>query len=261
MAGPNPQAALALFIDRMLAHSSLDDKASQALLALPLREVSLAAHQPLARSAQATSDGWLVVDGLIGHVAQTDDGLRQIQELFVPGEMANLAAMMLPPRRCALEAVTKSRLVGISHAALRRVAAEHPTVAIAFAREVLRAKDILANWLLNVGRRDARARVIHFLCEMAVRYRVSSHGAGAGADFVLPMTQEQLGDALALTPVHINRTLKSLREDGLVTILRRQVSIANWAALASAGEFDPSYLSIDALDDDFHPRPSKLTSI
>jgi CRP-like cAMP-binding protein len=215
-------------------------------------------HCRCARSAQASHDAWLIVDGLIGHIAQTDDGLRQIQELFVPGEIANLAAMMLPRRRCALEAVTKSRLVGIPHAALRNIAVERPALAVAFAREVLRAKEILANWLLNVGRRDARARVIHFLCEMAVRYRVSSRGAGA--DFVLPMTQEQLGDALALTPVHINRTLKTLREEGLVTMVRRQVSIADWSALASAGEFDPSYLRVDALDGDPQFRPSNRTS-
>jgi CRP-like cAMP-binding protein len=259
MAVSNPQSALTLFVDRLRTHSPLDELDCQALMSLPLREVSLAAHQPLARSAQATSDGWLVVDGLIGHIAQTDDGLRQIQELFVPGEVANLAAMMQPARRCALEAITKSRLVGIAHAALRRLCAERPAVAIAFAREVLRAKEIMANWLLNVGRRDARARVIHFLCEMAVRYRVTSRGSGA--DFVLPMTQEQLGDALALTPVHINRTLKSLREDGLVTMVRRQVSIDNWAALASAGEFDPSYLSVEALEDELQPRPSSRTSI
>jgi CRP-like cAMP-binding protein len=259
MAPPGTQSALALFVERLLAHSPLDENDCQALRALPSREVSLAAHQPLARSAQATSDGWLVVDGVIGHLAQTDDGLRQIQEVFVPGEMANLAAMALPARRCALEAITRSRLVGIPHVALRRIAAERPAIGVALVREVLRAKEILANWLLNVGRRDARARVIHFLCEMAVRYRVGSDGSGA--EFILPMTQEQLGDALALTPVHINRTLKSLREDGLVTMVRRQVSIDDWSALASAGEFDPSYLSVEPLDGELQLRPVSRTGI
>jgi CRP-like cAMP-binding protein len=243
MAVADNQGALSFFVARLRAHSPLDDSDRQALMALPQRELVLRAHQLLARSGEAAIHAWLVVDGLVGRIAQTDDGARQIQELVVAGELANLAAMMLPPRLCAFEAVSKSRVIAIPHAALRQLAAERPVIADAFARERLLTKEILAQWLLNIGRRDAKVRVIHFLCEFAVRSRVVSQGDSA--DFMLPMTQEQLGEALALTPVHINRTLKSLREDGLVEISRHQVRIRDWAALAAAGAFDPSYLRID----------------
>jgi CRP-like cAMP-binding protein len=259
MASPNLHETLAFFVDRLRAHSALDEHDRQALMSLPARELSLSAHQPLARSGQASSYAWLVSDGLVGRVAQTDDGLRQIQELFVPGDIADLGTMMMPTRRCAIEAITRSRMVGVPHAALRELSDARPAIALAFSREILRSQDILLQWMLNVGRRDARARVIHLICEMAVRYRVVSHGGQA--EFHLPMTQEQLGDVLALTPVHINRTLKTLREDGLVTMVRQRVTIHDWPTMARAGEFDPSYLRAEGVGEAAQARPSRLASI
>jgi CRP-like cAMP-binding protein len=98
---------------------------------------------------------------------------------------------------------------------------------------------ILAEWVMNVGRRDARQRVAHLLCELATRL-----GAANATDVVfdLPVTQTQMADATALTPVHVNRTLQSLRSDGLVDWRTRLVRLPQWDALVSLAEFDPTYL-------------------
>ena len=242
MVVPDAQRALSAFVARLRAHSPLDEGDCRALIALPLREMVVPARQPLVRPTQKSSQAWLVVEGLVGRISQTNDGLRQIQALSVPGEIANVAAMMLPARLCGFEALTKSRVIGISHDALRGLAADHPAVAAALMREALLVKEVLAQWLLNIGRREARAKVTHFLCEMAVRHHATNRGGGA--EFVLPMTQEQLGEALALTSVHINRTLKALREDRLVEIVRHEVRIHDWTAVVAAAEFDSAYLRL-----------------
>lgn len=242
MGVPDTQQALSAFITRLRGHSPLDDGDCRALMALPLREIALTARQALVRPTQKSTHAWLVIEGLIGRISQTDDGLRQIQALSAPGEIANVAAMMLPARLCGFEAVTRSRVVAISHDALRGLAADHPAIAGALMREALLVKEILAQWLLNIGRREARAKVTHFLCEMAVRYQAANRGGATS--FVLPMTQEQLGEALALTPVHINRTLKALREEKLVEVVRHEVRLFDWPAVVAAAEFDPSYLRL-----------------
>jgi CRP-like cAMP-binding protein len=102
---------------------------------------------------------------------------------------------------------------------------------------------IFREWTLNVGRRDARTRTAHLLCEFAMRLEVA--GLGEQFDYELPMTQDQLADALGLTPVHVNRTLKALEAEGLIERTRRSVRIVNWKALANVGDFDPNYLHLE----------------
>jgi CRP-like cAMP-binding protein len=95
---------------------------------------------------------------------------------------------------------------------------------------------------LNIGRRDARTRLAHLLCEVATRLQgqdlVNDHG------YELPMTQEQLADATALTNVHVNRTLKLLEEEGLIKRDRRAIRFPDWHALRAAAGFDPRYLHL-----------------
>ena len=90
--------------------------------------------------------------------------------------------------------------------------------------------------------RDARTRIAHLLCEFAVRLEASSFGERFS--YELPITQEQLGDATALTPVHVNRTLMKLEEDGLIKRTKRVITIGDWTELAKTADFEPRYLHL-----------------
>ena len=98
-------------------------------------------------------------------------------------------------------------------------------------------------WIFRLGRLDALARVSHFFCEIEAKLRAV--GRSDGAHFQLPMTQTDLSEACGITPVHMNRMLRELKERGLMEVRRDQVHIADPAALAQLGEFDPSYLFLD----------------
>jgi CRP-like cAMP-binding protein len=99
---------------------------------------------------------------------------------------------------------------------------------------------ILSEWVVNVGRRDAKTRVAHLICEMATRL----HATAGVNDFVfdLPVTQIQLAEATAMTAVHVNRTLQGLRADGLIEWHQRVIRVPQWDALVELAEFDPAYL-------------------
>ena len=68
------------------------------------------------------------------------------------------------------------------------------------------------------------------------------------ATFERRVTQEQIGDMLGLTAVHVNRTMNQLRTEGLVVIKGRTVSVPNMAELTRIGDFDATYLHDVALD-------------
>ena len=104
---------------------------------------------------------------------------------------------------------------------------------------------IFREWIANVGRRDARARIAHLLCEFSMRLDVLSCGQN-NCGYELPMTQEQLADATGLTSAHVNRTIRSLEKEGPIErTAARSIHISDWRQLASAGEFDPTYLHLD----------------
>jgi CRP-like cAMP-binding protein len=98
-------------------------------------------------------------------------------------------------------------------------------------------------WTLNIGRRDARARVAHFLCEIALRLVIDD--SMTNKTFELPMTPEQLGDALGLTAVHINRMLKGIVRDGLITRSNYTVTILDWERLVRVAGFESRYLHLN----------------
>lgn len=106
--------------------------------------------------------------------------------------------------------------------------------------ETLIDASIFREWVVNVGRRDSRARIAHLLCEMAVRLK--SNGAADDGPFDFPVTQEQLADATGLTSVHTNRTLQSLRKEGLIQLTARALTVLDWDGLSEVGDFDELYL-------------------
>lgn len=242
MTYPSNAPPLQLFVDRLIGHSPLSEEEQAAILNLPTTTFSYPAHNDIVRLGQIADQACLISSGLVGRYGQTSDGKRQFLSLHLPGEMIDLPSVVVPQSTSALNALTATNILKVPHAALRQLGVGYPMIAAAFWRDCMLDAGIVAQWLLNVGRRDARARTAHLLCELASRTR-TANGQRATA-FDLPMTQEQFGDALGLTPVHVNRVLRSLREDNIVTVGRGRVTIDDWRGLAAAGEFDATYLSV-----------------
>jgi hypothetical protein len=102
---------------------------------------------------------------------------------------------------------------------------------------------VFREWIVNVGRRNARSGLAHSLCEFARRLEVGGRAEKNG--YELPMTQEQLADALGLTPVHVNRVLREFDSQGLIVRERRFVRIPHWEKLRDAAGFNGQCLHLD----------------
>jgi CRP-like cAMP-binding protein len=228
-----------LFLDRLLTRSVLTQDEQQAVLDLPGDPMVVKARCDLVEDNERTSDAHLIVSGLVGRFGQLENGVRQLTAFYIPGDMADLQSTVRSVGIGGLQALTDATVYAVPHDAIRRLAARYPAVAEALWRDCMLDAAILMQRVLNVGRRDARARLAHIFCEMAIRY---GDGGRPTLCYDFPVTQEQLGDATALTAVHINRMLRALRVAELVSLTRGVVTIADWAKLSAVGEFDSDYL-------------------
>lgn len=236
-------SALQLFLNRLLSRSILTDEEESAVLSLRGTVKQVVAHIDFVRLGEQVDHSCIVVEGLVGRFGQNREGVRQITCLYVPGDMADLPSVVSPKSAWGLGALTRTTILRVRHADLRGIAAKHPGVAEALWRDCVADGSIFSEWVVNVGRRDALARLAHLFCEMAIRCELA--GQGNRHSFPLPITQSGLGDATGLTAVHVNRTLKELRIRSVMTMRGATVTIHNWDRLASIGEFDDGFLLLD----------------
>jgi CRP-like cAMP-binding protein len=123
---------------------------------------------------------------------------------------------------------------------LLQVMSARPAVRQAIWLDSLLDASVFREWVVNVGRRDAKQRIAHLLCELALRMEAA--GLGQKPLFDFPLTQEHIADATGLTAVHTNRTLQALRKSGLISLAASKLTILDWDALAEAGDFSERYL-------------------
>ena len=234
---------LALLVKRLVALSPLDEADCQAILDLPHSLQTVRPHEYIIREGDDATHSCLLRSGFVMRHKTLADGARQIVSVHMAGDMANLQNSLLKLADHSVQAVTEAELVFIPGSAIVALAAARPAIAMAMWLDTLIDGAIFRQWIANVGRRDARARTAHILCEFALRQERS--GLAQRGKYDLPLTQEQLADAVGLTPVYVNRMLMALESSGLIERQRRTVTIADWDALTDVADFDPSYLYLD----------------
>ena len=231
---------LRLFLDRLLTRSVLTPEEQDAILALPFQVIHIERKRDFVHLNEEVTYSCFIASGLVARYGQTMDGKRQITAFHIAGDMADLHSAVRSVGVGGLNALSDSVILRIPHVAIRTLTARYPAVAEAFWRDCMLDTAILMQWVINVGRRNSLGRLAHIFCEMSVR---SGRDREVLLAFDMAVTQEQLGDAAALTSVHVNRSLKAL--SGMVTLKSGHVRIADWDRLARLGEFDATYLIAD----------------
>lgn len=231
------------FLARLLLRSALTEDEKSAILALDGKLVRLRAHRDVVRPREKTNFACLVADGLAGRFDQLANGERQFTALHVPGDMCDLHSVAVPFTGWGIEAVTSTTFLNIPHGSLHELTFRYPAIAYAFWRDTIADASILAKWISALGRRSAKQRLAHLLCEMGMR--MEQAGLGTRCEFDLPATQNQLADVLGITAVHLNRSIQSLRSDGLLIMEGGHVAVRDLDQLCTVAEFDPAYLLLE----------------
>ncbi|HYZ48970.1 MAG TPA: Crp/Fnr family transcriptional regulator [Sphingomonas sp.] len=214
-----------------------------ALQGLPVRQQVFEAGRYIVREGSSPDHSALILSGIAYRHKVTVDGARQIVAMHIAGDFVDLEGALLRVADHNVQALTRCEVALVPTNALRALLDAHSNLAVAMWIDTLIDGSIFREWIVNVGRRDARARIAHLLCEFARRLEVA--GLADPGGYQLPMTQEQLADATGLTAVHVNRTLKALERDGLVVRHRRFVDIPVWQHLRDVAGFNELYLHLD----------------
>jgi CRP-like cAMP-binding protein len=222
----------------------LDQQDEDAILALPHSVRKLGAGQYIVRDGEKPTHSCLLLAGFAYRHKVTGDGNRQIMSIHMKGDVVDLQNSLLRRSDHNVQALTNITVALIPVKNIRELAFDRPNVGKAMWYETLVDASIFREWTLNVGRRHAPERTAHMLCEFALRLQVA--GLGEQLHYELPMTQNELADALGMTSVHVNRTLKALEAQGLIERTRRSVVIPDWKALAKVGDFDPNDLHLES---------------
>ena len=234
--------ALARYVRRLEKRAPLDEADGQALVSLPAIVRTMEPATYLMREGEAPEYCALVISGFCFRHKITGDGARQIIAVHMAYEFVDLQNLFLAVADHNVQAFTRTEVALIPRAAIAQMIFSHPNLARAMWLDTLIDASIFREWVMNVGRRDALSRVAHLLCELALR--LEDAGLAENYSYELPMTQEQIADAVGLTPVHVNRVLKEMDRMGFIARKRRSVSIQDWERMRGTGDFNDRYLHL-----------------
>ncbi len=240
--GPSNTAGDARFgelIAKLSRFVPLDEADREAIHGWPLTERAVRAEDMLIDEGSRIEGCILLLSGIAARVKLTRDGRRQIVSFHFPGDLLDLPHLFFDRADHGVQAITNARVAHIPRAAMLRSMRERPMVHDALWRDTLVEASIAREWVLNLGRRDARARIAHLLCEIELR---TGAGRARGDGFYFPVTQEDIADATGLTSVHVNRTLRGLREEGALEYRGGRITVKDRARVESIAQFSPAYL-------------------
>ncbi len=225
---------------------TIDPAEEAALRETIVDTVSHPAGRTIVRAGEELNYSTLLLDGLIGRYKDLKNGQRQITHVHVAGDFADLHGFTLKRLDHSLLALTPCTVARAAHVRLREITEKHAhlTRVMWFSTNVDAA--IHREWEVSLGRRSAIQRAAHVFCELHVR--LGAVGLADEQGYKLAISQAELAECLGLTPVHVNRVLRELRERGLVEFRNGRVSFQDLSGLKRLAEFDPGYLYLE-------PRP------
>ena len=186
----------------------------------------------------------LLLSGYMCRYMDASDGYRQILAYQVPGDFLDLHGYPLQRLDHDVATITESEVAYVPHDRITAITERLPHLGRLLWFSTLLDAAVHREWIFSVGRLDAVGRVAHFLCETRARMKAVDLVDRDGW-FDFPLTQQDIGEVCGLTAVHVNRTIRRLREDGLIEIASRRARVLDVDALARIGEFIPDYLYLE----------------
>lgn len=228
---------------KLAAYVALSGADLETLARLHRRRRSFQPGHELIHEGQAKASAFILSEGWACSYKLLLDGKRQIVDFQIPGDFLGLRSILFRTADHSVEAVTRIEATEVLAPDILEAFADAPRLATAVLWAASRDEAMVVEHLVNVGRRSAEERMAHFVLEMGARLALV--GAGDRTGFDCPLTQYHLADALGLSAVHVNRVLRHLREEGLMTFRNGRVAFDDFDRLKTVAAFDTAYLDQD----------------
>ena len=200
----------------------------------------LEARKDIIAEGERPEEVHLLLEGWAARYKVLPGGERAIMAYLIPGDLCDVHIALLDRMDHSIGTLTPARVAYIPRRTVEALMGRGGDLARALTWSMLVDEAILREWLVTLGHRPADKRVAHLICEMMLRSRAV--GLTDDDSFDLPLTQEELADTMGITPVHMNRTLQLLRQDGLITTRGKRVTVNDAGRLMELAGFDPNYL-------------------
>ncbi len=228
------------FVRKLCGHAPLPLEDMELLEKACGHQRSVAAREDLILEGDQPGPIFIVLEGWACRYKLLPEGTRQITSFLMPGDCCDLHASVLERMEHSIATLTSARVAMVPRQRMEDLIFTRPAITRAFWWTQLVDEDTLRAWIVSMGRRDSLQRVAHLMCELYVR--ACNIGLNVGGSFELPLTQTVIGDALGLTPVHVNRVLRKLRLRGVMSLSGGTLVISDIAGLAVVAGFDDNYL-------------------
>lgn len=186
--------------------------------------------EQLVSTGEHSGTVYLLESGWIARTRLIEDGRRQIIVVFLAGDLLGLKSMLLERQPDTIESLTDAHVRSIDHKRLLDLCEQNHAVAVRVMFQLAEDERRLHNWVAALGKGNADERIAALLLDL--RGRLFHAGLATGAIYRMPLTQQEIADHLGLTVVHVNRVLRRLREEGIVTVQRGTVTIDDVARLS-----------------------------
>lgn len=228
------------FIDKLRGHAALSDEDVAVLEAECANPQDVPARQDLIREGEPPGPLFVILEGWACRYQLLPEGTRQITAFLMPGDCCDMHMSVMSAMDHSIATLTRARVAQIPRARFDQLLATRPALMRALWWAQLVDEGVLRAWIVSMGRRGSVERVAHLMCELYVRAR--NTGLADGGRLELPLTQTVLGDALGLTPVHVNRVLRRLRQEGVMELRKGLLVVSSAEKLATIAGFDEQYL-------------------
>jgi len=229
------------FVRKLSGLADLAEEDVATLVASTRQTRHFPARRDLIREGDRPGPVFVVLSGWACRYKILPSGTRQITSFMLPGDSCDLHIAILDEMDHSIQTITKAAIATISRPAMEDMLDRSPRIGRALYAAQLIDEATLRAWIVSMGRRSSMERVAHLMCELYVRLQGVA-GASPSSTVELPVSQLLLADALGMSPVHINRVIRRLREAGVMEISRRSLRITDPVGLVHVAGFDENYL-------------------
>jgi len=209
------------------------ERSASAIRDLPTRRTLVRAGEPVAEST-------LLLEGILCRYMDDRAGHRQLVAIHIPGDFVDLHGFPMGRLDHDIATIGPAKVAAWKHGVLEDILAPRPKLQRMLWFSTLLDAAMHREWIFRLGRLGADGRIAHLICEL--EERLAMVGLSSGGTYSLPLIQADLAEASGLTNVHVNRVLRSLREQELMLFRDGVVTILNRPRLRALGEFEPGYL-------------------
>jgi len=202
---------------------------------LKKQEINLGAGAQILPEGGRTGELFTLLFGMAFRYRTLRDGRRQILNFLFPGDLIGLQEQIAVNSPHGVEALTDVKLCAFAGDNLWELYRKHPQLGYDITWLAAHEEHIVDDNMLSVGRRTAIERIAMLLIHMFKRAEQSGLSKDGSAPF--PINQQHIADALGLSLVHTNKTLRKLERMGLHKVENSRLRLVKPAVLQRMADY------------------------